>query len=275
MEFSLVVASKDRPKELNRLLESLLPSCKYLREVIIVDQSLLESESVKQVSLSKSDILNVVFIRDSGNGPSSARNKGIKFATGDIICFPDDDCWYSSRFFENLSEAFELNPGYQLISGIYNDNESHNPNFYHEKSDISRSSFYGKATAITIFIRREYLKKCRFDENLGTGFLPAAEEIDFLFKLLDTGVRMLFDPSIIVNHAVKRTNSMDLKIVSRRKRADTYVFVKHNHNTKSFIVKFFKFIFNSAIRNRDLKSSMTILPQCFVGAVYYFVKDRK
>ncbi len=90
--FSLIVATIARTDELRRLLVSLTQQEFSDYEVILVDQN--EDDRIQNVIVEFTDRLTLIRI-SSPKGASRARNSGLPKASGEIIAFPDDDCWYS------------------------------------------------------------------------------------------------------------------------------------------------------------------------------------
>src|SRR5262249_37052881 len=80
-----------RPAQLERLLDSLESQPFRSFEIILVDQN--PQANLDQIVRSRAARLTLRHVR-SDRGLSLARNVGLRHATGDIIGFPDDDCWY-------------------------------------------------------------------------------------------------------------------------------------------------------------------------------------
>src|ERR1700749_1024458 len=103
---SLIVASLHRTAELERLLASLETQSFRDFEVIVIDQN--PDQRLADV-LGKHPVLNLSHLR-CPPGASRARNMGIKAAQGEIIGFPDDDCWYSTDLLQTVSKWFASHP---------------------------------------------------------------------------------------------------------------------------------------------------------------------
>ena len=101
---SLVVATIGRAQELSRLLASIDRQSLKRVELIIVDQN--PDDRVEKLLEAWKATLSYRHVR-SPKGLSRARNVGIKLASGPIICFPDDDCWYPDNLLEHVSKWFD------------------------------------------------------------------------------------------------------------------------------------------------------------------------
>jgi glycosyltransferase involved in cell wall biosynthesis len=91
---SIVIPTRDRPKDLTDLIVTILKQ-KYLpNEVVIVDDSL--SASAKHIAKRYSKQFNSVncklkYVKGSGAGLTEARNLGVRLCKGNAILFLDDD----------------------------------------------------------------------------------------------------------------------------------------------------------------------------------------
>lgn len=104
MKFSLIVATVGRTSELHRLLTSLDDQTYKNFELIVVDQNL--DDRLENVIASFCDRLTIIHLT-SPLGVSRARNAGIQKITGDIVGFPDDDCWYPHDLLQNVIRLLE------------------------------------------------------------------------------------------------------------------------------------------------------------------------
>ena len=103
MRFSLVVATLGRTTELQKLLKSLDQQTHRDFEIIVVDQNtddrLLPVLSTFENRMEVRRLISVP-------GLSRARNVGLGTITGNVVCFPDDDCWYPSDLLARLNQLF-------------------------------------------------------------------------------------------------------------------------------------------------------------------------
>ena len=88
--------------------------------------------------------LNISRIPTPGrHGISSGRNDGWRQARGDVIIFPDDDCWYPSWFLRRGLELLDAT-GADLVSGRFADKSgrSINGRFASRAQFITRGSVW-------------------------------------------------------------------------------------------------------------------------------------
>jgi len=199
---SLVVCTLGRTRPLGRLLESLAGQSYRAFEVILVDQN--PDDCLAPVLAAHPD-LPLARIR-SEKGLSRGRNAGLKQANGDIIGFPDDDCWYDPGVLDAVDRFFASHPEIDFLSGRTLDAEGAESvnRYWPESGPITRANVFGTGNSNTIFVRREVLAGVRgFDETLGVGAstpFQAGEESDFLLRSLAHGHRGFYDRDFIVRH---------------------------------------------------------------------------
>ncbi len=92
--FSVIVPTKDRPKDLAELLQDIIDQSYHVFEVIVVDNS--SSGSAQQAinsfrSKFSSKACRLRYVQGGYEGLSNARNFGVKLAHGDVVLFLDDD----------------------------------------------------------------------------------------------------------------------------------------------------------------------------------------
>lgn len=202
IKFSLVVATLNRDKELEKLLYSLTQqSCSYF-EVIIVDQN--NDNRAINVMNNYFNTLKIIHIKCESKGASHARNRGIEKATGEIITFPDDDCEYPvdllSKVFDELKDN---NLSGVSVSSHDKNGEGKIARLSKDRKVIHKYNLYKTCIEAGIFIRKESLGITRFDEELGVGsptLLWSDEGPDLLLKLINQGKKFLFIPNLYIYH---------------------------------------------------------------------------
>lgn len=204
---SVIVATLgDRVMELKRMMATLenqtYPHC----EVILVLQN--EQDQWSEVFADCGVLLKVIRIDE--RGLSKARNIGLEHATGEIVTFGDDDCWYEKTTFQQVVDSYQT--GKDVISlNLYDPNQQK----FGRLQKIKTSRYLTKRelmsrSSIEIFVRRACLEgddfhdSIRFDEAFGLGatYISGEENI-FLTDLLKRSYRTYFHPDVLVYHAVQ------------------------------------------------------------------------
>ena len=120
MKISLIVATKGRVEEIARLVQSLIQQGSANLELIVVDQN----EDDRLESILKEPTLPFPIIHLwSEVGLSRARNAGIACATGEIIAFPDDDCWYPAGLLMRVVSELQSQLSVDGLTGRSEDGE--------------------------------------------------------------------------------------------------------------------------------------------------------
>ena len=114
MRFSLIVATLGRTTELRHLLESLAVQTHRDFEVIVVDQN--PDDRVAQILAPFASQIRIQRLV-AQPGVSRARNLGLKAVSGDVVAFPDDDCWYPSSLLEQARNLFSRPENWDGVIG--------------------------------------------------------------------------------------------------------------------------------------------------------------
>ena len=112
---SLVVSTRWRTLEVKRLLESLLAQTYKTFEVIVVDQN--EDDRLAPLLREYGDRLTIKHVRSANLGHAAGSNAGLRICAGDIVAFPDDDCWYAPDLLRRVVDMFEAHPEWRGITG--------------------------------------------------------------------------------------------------------------------------------------------------------------
>jgi glycosyltransferase involved in cell wall biosynthesis len=91
------VPTRDRPQKLRSCLTSLRGE---QAELVVVDDGSGQRELVASVA----GDAGAKLVRLEGRGPAAARNAGVAAASGEVVCFIDDDCEARSGWVEALVE---------------------------------------------------------------------------------------------------------------------------------------------------------------------------
>jgi glycosyltransferase involved in cell wall biosynthesis len=201
--FSLVLATVNRTEELARLLRSLEAQTLRDIELIVVDQN--EDDRVTALLTSSHGGVRVHHLR-SPRGLSRARNHGLRAAGGEIIGFPDDDCWYGPNLLREIKNRFDRSADVDGWTGMTRDAEGRPSasRWSMIPGRLSQRTIWTHAMSPAIFLRRQAVEKIGgFDESLGVGAgtsWGSGEETDFLLRGLASGLHFEYDPTLVVFH---------------------------------------------------------------------------
>jgi GT2 family glycosyltransferase len=201
MSITLVVSTIGRPEQLRRLLSSLMRIERpYLVDLVVVDQT---PDGASAASAEQFGLPFPVTTTTSGRGLSVGRNVGLALATGDVVTFPDDDCFYRADTAVVASRLLE-EPSLAGVSGVQltPDGRPSMLRWPQKACPITRRNFYRTAISSTMFMRRVVVQELGgFDEFLGAGSRQgylSGEESDLVLRALEAGHHLLYDPRLVV-----------------------------------------------------------------------------
>nr|AYQ75673.1 glycosyltransferase [Cohnella candidum] len=171
-------------------------------ELIVVDQN----EDDRLVPLLDRYEPNFPILRlRSPRGLSRARNIGLRYVTGDIVSFPDDDCWYDPELLCKAVHLFVRNPEASIITGrsIDADGKDAVGKFDHVEGSVDKYNVWRRAVSFTIFLRKEAADAIGgFDEEIGVGassIYHSGEETDYILRAL-CRFNVYYYPDLTVRH---------------------------------------------------------------------------
>lgn len=235
MLVSLILATVGRSDDVGRCLRSLAAQTDQNLEVLLVDQN-ADDRLVVWVEEAQALGLNLRHLRMAVPSLSGARNLGIAESKGQIIGFPDDDCWYEPQVVAQLRAAFlaEQNAAGVVANWV---EQSEARQVQEATGTLSypdwRDFRGGDASSISLFFKRSLFDELRgFDERLGVGqWYGAAEETDFVLRALATGAIVQRLPGARVHHAYGAPQKGNLgarcRSVRVRARGTGGIYAKH------------------------------------------------
>jgi glycosyltransferase involved in cell wall biosynthesis len=200
--FSLILATLGEAQYVERFLESLLTQGDASLELIVVDQNV--GDHVQKVLQRFRSHFPVRTVR-TRPGLSYARNCGIPLASGRIIAFPDDDCWYRPGLLADVERRL-LDPTVAGLTCRCTDEHGNLAAGGDDRSTglVSRRNVWRRGVSATMFLRREVVDHVgHFNETLGLGsgtMYQSGEETDYLLRVLRLGYSIAYDPQLAVYH---------------------------------------------------------------------------
>jgi glycosyltransferase involved in cell wall biosynthesis len=204
MNFSLVLATVDRVSEVGRFIQSLRDQSVDHIQLVVVDQNSDDRlATILGDAPSCVDIVHIV----SPKGASIARNAGLLLATGDVIGFPDDDCWYAPGTLRQVQDMLSAKAGLSGVTGALVDEHGlRYGSFDKESGEVNKLNVWRRGTCLSMFFTRTAVDSLgAFDETLGVGASTpwkSGEETDYLLRAIDKGFDIWYDPSLMIGHPV-------------------------------------------------------------------------
>lgn len=223
---TVAICTKDRPNNVARLLQSLLPlqhsQGKDQFEILVVDNAPSDDRTQEWVA----SYSNIRYTREAKTGLDFARNRALQEATGELLAFLDDDVTVDRQWLKGLQEAWAENSDAAAFTGLVLPYELEtNAQILFEQRGGFRRGFqkirYGKAlpenshypcgagifgAGCNMTFRCDFLKAAGgFDEALDTGApLPGGGDIDMFYRVIRAGYSLVYEPRYLVFHQHRR-----------------------------------------------------------------------
>lgn len=180
-------------------------------EIIIVDNK-LRGEIPSLITEKKS----IKVIRESMQGLSYARNRGFTEASGNYVAYIDDDAVANKDWVDKIVEHIKNSPDIEAFGGPYEClNPKELPSWFPSKvtrmSHGNRRRFLKEGEYLSgtnmIYSRKLLIRLGGFAVNLGmnAGKLGYGEETELQNRIKKMGIKIHYDPSIIVKHYFKKS----------------------------------------------------------------------
>lgn len=221
MKFSIIIASFDRADSLDRLMTGLsevFAKSPVDFEVLLANNARDDDSCrhLESVIAKFADILpgRVRGIREPDPGKCRAQNRAIGESTGDILVFFDDDIQLTPDWLPVTAKFFQEKPHYQAMQGpILMPEEFRNDQKFLRAHQRYRTINFVQyranmtdlrtLTGANMVIRRGVFDKVGlFNEALGPGRSGISEDVEFAQRMIDSGMRIGYEPAAGVVHEV-------------------------------------------------------------------------
>jgi glycosyltransferase involved in cell wall biosynthesis len=245
VKYSLIIPSINRTHELVRLFESLEIQTLRDFEVVLVDQN--PDKRLSSIIDDHSHRLTIKHICSDTKGAAHARNIGISQAHGEVLLWPDDDCWYPSTLLQEIDQLLFKDSNIAGIIGILVDEQGIPFTRWKpaKATAATKMDAFIHAREPAIILRKNIvLKVGGFDESIGIGagtLWGAGESTDLCIRVEKTGAYLLLAPSIRIFHPNRKVLPGDL---SQRQKAYIYArgmggILKKNQLNLFFVISYF------------------------------------
>ncbi|HEX8968470.1 MAG TPA: glycosyltransferase [Chloroflexota bacterium] len=210
---SVVVITRDRPRELKVCLGAVLSSTFRDFDLVVVDQSVQPASAhvVRQFAERDSRVRHVP---DRYTGAARARNIGTAATRGDIVVFTDDDCEPAPDWLGTLVASMRDDSSVGIAYGsVIPRPHSREDGFIIGFLPKKRLRLKGRVSKLhdhgisaNVALRRSALEATGgFDAMLGPGsYFPCAEDFDMTYRVLRSGYALLHVPEArVVHHGLR------------------------------------------------------------------------
>jgi glycosyltransferase involved in cell wall biosynthesis len=238
VRLTLILATVGRAEEVSIALRSFAAQTSRDFEVVVVDQN-QDDRLVPFIAEAQASGVSVKHIKMQERGLAKARNLGLAQSEGDLVAFPDDDCWYERDTIERVIDTIEARPDLAGVVGRWVEQARGRERDCYRFSLVEWRNFRGgDAPSITLFLKRTLVNELGgFDPRLGVGqWYGAGEETDLILRVLASGADIWHEPSIKVHHhfspiPIGETSAL-CRAARSRGRGVGAIYVKHRISWK-------------------------------------------
>lgn len=244
MKITVLVATYKRPRFLEMCLESLAGQKRLPDEIVVV----VRPEDTETLAvLSEQDEnrrIRLALVKEPGI--VAAENRGLREASGDVVCLMDDDAEAFPDWLERIESHYQ-DPGVGAVGGPSIPFVDGKPVHMTVEGRCLEKTWYGRhighADRIPSSIRDVHvLRGCNmsFRRELVGGFDTrlvrywSRFEDDAILPIHRAGHRVIYDPDIRVHHHIApvkegETRAQDPTAVFGNQHNNTYVILKHGN----------------------------------------------
>jgi len=287
-----VIPTKNRPNDLNKAVYSILTQSRLPDEIIIVDQSIgIESIQKVESTIKDNGFNKLIYIHDSTiKGLVDAKRIASERATGDTICFLEDDVILETSFLEQIEIGFLNNPqmlgccgiitnppkhykGYVFLYNLFRTGIFHDPRvkIFSDLANYKTPLILSDVLSGGLSAWRSHIfTSVKFDVVNG---LFMSEDIDFSTRVVSHFGRCLYiNTNARVAHYCSPINREILGFRERKKILEQFIYYKKRNNIEGSLIRFswllfglfFESIFQS-IRSREISPVIGYFKGIFDG----------
>lgn len=202
VDVTVAVPVRDRPDVLRRCLAA-IAAAGDAADIVVVDDGSADAARVRQIA---GDWGATVLRRERSGGPAAARNAGLAGTSTPFVAFVDSDVVVQPGWLERLRGHFD-DPVVGVVAprvAALDDEPGAVAAYERRRSSLdmgARPASVGAGRAVpyvpatAIVVRRAAVPRNGFDESLEVG-----EDVDFCWRVLEGGWRVVYDPAAVVRH---------------------------------------------------------------------------
>jgi GT2 family glycosyltransferase len=241
VKISVIIATRDRPASLARLLAGLAPQLRAdEREIIIA-----ENGSPAPAAL-PADAPAHSHLYEPRPGKCRIQNRAIAAARGDILVFLDDDLAVSEHYLDAVESFFGVHPEFTAMAGrivAAEDPAARVPAgwFYLDLPIVDRGTRVIEVRGVmgaNMAFRASALRAVGpFDERLGPGACGHEEETEMSARLRRAGYRIGYAPEAAVYHEVDPARASRERFVRIARERGRCRMIHESHSASEVIGK--------------------------------------
>jgi glycosyltransferase involved in cell wall biosynthesis len=220
MRLSVIICTYNRERFLGDTLESVAaqPLPKDQVQIVLVDNNSTDSTPVIAQRFKETHPdSEMVYVIETNQGHTYARNRGIKESDGDILLFLDDDVLLDPGYFMNLVQHYETNPDLAASGGRVIVKYEHKRPAWMSRFLEPMLGHHDFGSMVKNYPKNSYPVGCSmafrastfiqtgvFNPDLGRRgtALGGNDEKDMLFRVRAAGLRIAYLPNVILSHRI-------------------------------------------------------------------------
>jgi glycosyltransferase involved in cell wall biosynthesis len=188
---SVIVATRDRPQQLVRLLKSIHRQTYKRMETIVVD----DVHDSNVTDLAKRYFVDTL-VRTRGVGAAAAFNRGFLSSKGEFVIFSDDDLEWDRKMITKLVQALKAHPlRAYAYCGFRNVEGERECILGLLEFDPERISYGNYISGTSLIRRRKFIEVGMFDSSL-----KRLIDWDLWLSLLERGEEGVLVPEVLFEH---------------------------------------------------------------------------
>jgi glycosyltransferase involved in cell wall biosynthesis len=247
---SAVICTRDRPVQLRRALRSLLDQATPPVEILVVDNAPKDGTTQRLV---REEFPEIRYVAEPVPGLVFARNRALREATQEIVAFLDDDAVAECTWVAATEAVFRESGNIAICTGkvdaltletegqrLFEANGGFargNERIQLPEDMLRRRLHSVKAPLIAWSIsvgtgcslavrRRTILELGGFDEALDMPALPGGGDLDILWRTLEAGYEIVYEPRVQARHEHRREVEAAIKQILEHNRGLIAVLMK-------------------------------------------------
>lgn len=212
--FTVAVCTRGRSELLRRTLAALRAGSDTAFPIVVVDQSDPPDAELERLAAADPQL---EVVQDTGRGLSRARNVALARTDSEWLVFVDDDCLPERDWAAELRATLAARRDAALVAGDVPGEGASDPDYVQasafrvDRERVRRGRFTHPgllAFGVCFAVRRGVAERLGgWDERLGPGVpdFPAADDMDFNYRLLRAGEIAYQTPAVRARHDQWRT----------------------------------------------------------------------